>query len=127
MALMPPSHRCPSLSDQRTQIWPHPRPGTLLVQTRQQGAAVGQGAAPRAQPSSGQSPLPNQTRRQQEQTTAPGMEFPPFLINLGSQEVIAVMLGGSLSSGKRRVVMQNLQEPTGSRVWEELASGKGKE
>lgn len=80
---MPPSHRCPSLSGQRTQIWPHSRPGTLLVQTRQQWAAVGQGAAPRAQPSSGQSPLPNQTRRQQEQTPAPGMEFFPFSYKFG--------------------------------------------
>lgn len=37
------------------------------------------------------------------------------------------MLGASLSSGKRWVVVQNLQEPARSRVWEELASRKGKE
>ena len=51
----------------------------------------------------------------------------PFLINWGRHEIIAAMLGASLSSGKRWVAMKNLQEPTRGRVWEELASRKGKE
>lgn len=63
---------------------------------------------------------PDWTRRLHEQTPALGMVFPLCFLNWGRHQIIAVMLGASLSSGK-------LQEPAWIRVWAELASRKGQE